>query len=138
MRTGIAKLCRNLAGYLRWAAWDGVMAPSIFTVCERVSVAMGAVSIVLCTLGGAWYTEGKRERVRRAIGSSGLVVGMGGIGMSGGFGMTTLGSGAGGRSYKGRRICLRIEPSWARGCKYLARGGFALVGLLLVVQRWIA
>ena len=40
--------------------------------------------------------EGKWDRVRRAIGSYGLVVGMGGIGMSGGFGMTTLGSGAGG------------------------------------------
>ena len=114
------------------------MALDVFEVFERVRLAMGAVSIVLCTLGGARSMEGKCDCVQLAIGSSGLVVGMGGIGMSGGFGMTTLGSGAGGRSYKGRRICLRIEPSWARGCKYLARGGFALVGLLLVVQRWIA
>ena len=42
--------------------------------------------------------EGKRYRVGRAIGSSGLVVGVGGIGISGGFGMTTLGSAARGQS----------------------------------------
>ena len=39
--------------------------------------------------------EDKQDRVRREIGSSVLVVGVGGIGMSSGFGMTTLGSGAG-------------------------------------------
>ena len=39
--------------------------------------------------------EGKQDRIPRAIGSSGLVVGVGGIGTSGGFGMTKLGSGAG-------------------------------------------
>ena len=70
------------------------MVLSVFTVCEYVCLAMGSVSIFLCTLGDAWSMEGKRDRVRRAIGSSGLVVGVGGIGMSGGFGMTTLGSGA--------------------------------------------
>ena len=53
--------------------------------------------------------EGKRDQVRRAIGSSGLVVDVRGIGVSGGFGMTTLGSGAGGRSSRGRRIGRRIE-----------------------------
>ena len=53
--------------------------------------------------------EGKRDHMRRAIGSSGLLVGVGGIGMFGGFGMTTLGSGAGGRSSRGRRIGRRIE-----------------------------
>ena len=42
--------------------------------------------------------DGKQDRVRRAIGSSGLVVGVGSIGMSGGFGMATLGSGPGGWS----------------------------------------
>ena len=70
MRTGIAKLWIKLTGYLRWDAWEGVMAIAMFAVCERVRLEMGAVSIVLCTLGGARYIEGKQERVRRAIGSS--------------------------------------------------------------------
>ena len=61
------------------------MALAVFTVCERVRLAMGSVSIVLCTLGGARSMDGKRDRVRRAMGSSVLVVGVGGIGMSGGF-----------------------------------------------------
>ena len=57
------------------------MALALFAVCERVCLATGAVSRIggLCDL------------VRRAMGSSGLC----GIGLSGGFGMTTLGSGAG-------------------------------------------
>ena len=78
--------------------------------------------------------EGKRDRVQRAIGSSGLVVGMACIGMSDGFGMTILGSGAEGRSYRGCRIGCRIERGQARGCKDVAWGGLALGGLLLVVQ----
>ena len=82
---------------------------AVFAVCERVHLVMGAVSIVLCTLGGARSMEGKRDRVRHAIGSSGLVVGMDGIGMSGGFGMNTLGSGKGGWSSWGRQIGRRIE-----------------------------
>ena len=49
-------------------------------VCEQVRLATGAVSMV-----GRW------DLVRRAMGSSRLC----GIGLSGGFGMTTLGSGAG-------------------------------------------
>ena len=57
--------------------------------------------------------EGKQDRVPRAIGSSGLVVGVGGIGMSSGFGMTTLGSGTGGWYSQGRRIGRRIERGWA-------------------------
>ena len=100
-----------MSGYLRWAAWAGLIALAVLAVCERVSLAMGAVSIVLCTLGGARSMEGMRDRVRREIGSSGLVVGMGGIGMYGGFGMTTLGSGAGGRYSRGRRMGRRIERS---------------------------
>ena len=88
------------------------MALAIFAFCERVRLAMGAVSIVLCTLGGARSMEGKRDPVRHEIGSSGLVVGVGGIGMYGGYGMTTLGSGAGGRSFWGRRIGHRIERGW--------------------------
>ena len=103
----------NLAGYLRWAAWAGVMALALFTVCERVRLAMGAVSIVLCTLEGTRSMEDKQDRMRRGIGSSGLVVGVGGVGVSIGFGMTTLGSGAGGRSSCGRRIGCRIERGWA-------------------------
>ena len=58
---------------------------AVFSVCERVRLAMGVVSIVLCTLGGAQSMEVKRDHVRRAIGSSRLVVGVDGIGMSGGF-----------------------------------------------------
>ena len=53
---------------------------AVFTVCERVRLAKGVVSMV-----GRW------DRVRSAMGSSRLCV----IGLSGGFGMTTLGSGAG-------------------------------------------
>ena len=58
------------------------MALAVFTVCERVRLVTGAVSRIggLCDL------------VRHAMGSSGLH----GIGLSGGFGTTTLGSGAGG------------------------------------------
>ena len=58
------------------------MTLAVFAVCERVHLATGAVS----KIGGLW------DLVRRAMGSSGLR----GIGLSGGFGMTTLGSGAGG------------------------------------------
>ena len=71
------------------------MSLAIFAVCERVCLAMGAVSIDLCTLVGTWSMEGKWDRVRHAIGSSGLAVGICGIRMTGGFGMTTLGGDAG-------------------------------------------
>ena len=82
--------------------------------------------------------EGKRDRVRHAIGSSGIMVGIIGIGMSDGFGMTTLGGDAGGQSSRGCRIGHRIERGRAQVCKVVARGGFTCGGLLLVVQRWIA
>ena len=55
---------------------------AVFAVCERVRLATGAVS----KIGGLW------DPVCRAMGSSGLH----GIGLSGGFGMTILGSGTGG------------------------------------------
>ena len=55
------------------------MTLAVFAVCERVRLAMGDVS----KIGGLW------DLVRRAMGSSGLR----GIGLSGGFCMTTLGSG---------------------------------------------
>ena len=70
---------------------------------------MGDVSIVLCTLGGARSMEGKLERVRRAIGSSRLSMGVFVISMSGDFGMTTLGGDAGVRSSWGQRIGRGIE-----------------------------
>ena len=57
------------------------MTLAVFAVCERVRLATGAVS----KIGGLW------DLVRRAMGSSGLC----GIGLSSGFGMATLGSGAG-------------------------------------------
>ena len=82
---------------------------AVFAVCERVHLATGDVSIVLCTLGGARSMAGKWDRVRRAMGSSGLGVGVGGIGLSGGFGITILGSGAGGLSSRGQRIGRRME-----------------------------
>ena len=58
------------------------MTLAVFTVCEQVRVATGTVS----KIDGLW------DLVRCAMGSSGLC----GIGLSGGFGMTTLGSGGGG------------------------------------------
>ena len=76
------------------------MALAVFAVCERMRLDTGAVSIVLCTLGGARSMAGKWDRVRCAMGSSGLMVGVGGIGLSGEFGITTLGSGAGGLSLR--------------------------------------
>ena len=114
------------------------MALAMFAVCERVRLAMGAVSIVLCTLGGAWSMECKLDRVRRAVGSSGLAVGIFGISISGGFGMTTLGGDAGGRFSWVRRIGRSIERVWVQVCKGLERGGCACGGLLLVVLIWIA
>ena len=85
------------------------MALAVFAVCERVRLATGAVSIFLCTLGGAQSLAGNWDRVRRAMGSYGLVVGESGISLSGGFGMTILGSGVGGISSRGRRIGRRME-----------------------------
>ena len=82
--------------------------------------------------------EGKLDHVRRAIGSSGLAVGICGTGMYSGFGMTTLGGESGGRSSWGQRIGRRIERGWARVCEGVARGGFTCGGLLLVIQSWIA
>ena len=87
------------------------MALVMFAVFESLRLAMGSVSIVLCTLGGARSMEGKLDRVRRAIGSSGLAVGICGIGMSGGFGMTTLGGDAGGRFSWGRHIPIPKIPT---------------------------
>ena len=114
------------------------MALSVFGFWERVRLAMVTASIVLCALGGVRSTEGKLDRVGGAIGSSGLAVSICGTGLSGNFGMATLGGDAGGRSSWGRRIGRRIEYTRELVRKGLARGGFACGGLLLVVQLWIA
>ena len=65
------------------------MTLAVFAVCEWVRLETGAVSMF-----GRW------DLVRRAMGFSRLC----GIGLSGGFGMTTLGGGEGGLSLRGRRI----------------------------------
>ena len=95
------------------------MTLAVFAVCERVRLATGTVSIV-----GRW------DLVSRAMGSSILRS----IGLSGGFGITTLGSGAGGvgmttlggaaggLSLWGWRIVRRM----GRGC--------ACVAVVVVVQ----
>ena len=80
------------------------MVLAVFAVCDRVRLAKVSVSIVLCTLGGARSVDGKWDPMRCEIGSSGLGVGVVGIGLSSGFGMTTIGSGTGGLSLQGRRI----------------------------------
>ena len=59
-----------MAGYCRWAAWAGVIILSMDAVFERVCAAIGAVSVLLFTLGGGRSTVDNMELVRRAIGSS--------------------------------------------------------------------
>ena len=114
------------------------MALAMFAVCERVRLEMGAVSIILCTLGGERSMEGTLDRVQRAIGSSWLTVGICWTGMACGFGMTTLGGDKGGWSSWVRRLGRRIERGRMRVCKSVARGGFACGGLLIVAHRWIS
>ena len=58
------------------------MSMVVFAVCEQIRLATGAVSRI----------DGLCDLVRRAMVSAGLR----GIGLSGGFFMTTLGSGVGG------------------------------------------
>ena len=82
--------------------------------------------------------EGTLDRVRRAIGSSWLAVGICCTGMSCGFGMTTLGGDAGGWSSWGRLLGRRIERGRMQVCESVARGSFACGGQLVVVHLWIA
>ena len=108
------------------------MALAVFAVCERVRLATGAVPIGVFTRRGTRSMVGRWDRVCRAMGSSRLR----GIGLSGGFGMTTLGSGAGGvgmttlgggagdLSSQGRLIVRRMGSGCARGA------------VVVVVQRW--
>ena len=86
-----------------------MMTLAMAAVCEHVRLAIGAVSVVLFTLGGAQSMVGNLDRVRRAMGSSGLEMDSAGIIMAGGFGMTTFGGEAGGWSSWGRRIGHKIE-----------------------------
>ena len=59
-----------MAGYRRWAAWDGVITLAMAAVCERVSLAMCAMAGVLFTLGGGWSTvRVNLDLVRRATDS---------------------------------------------------------------------
>ena len=114
------------------------MSLAMFAVCERVHLTMGAVSIVLCTLGGARSMEGTLYRVRRAIGSSWLAVGICCTGMACGFGMTTLGGDAGFRPSWGQCLGRRIERGRMQVCERVACGGFACGGQLIVIYCWIA
>ena len=68
------------------------MALAVIVVCERVRLATGDVYIGVFTFGGTWSMAGRWDRVCPEMGSSRLS----GIGLSVGFGMTALGSGAGG------------------------------------------
>ena len=71
------------------------MTLAMAVVCERVHLAIGAVSVLLFTLGGGRSMVGNLERLHCAIGSYGLAMDSGGISMDEGFGMTTLGGDAG-------------------------------------------
>ena len=59
-----------MAGYLRWAAWAGVITLAMADVFERLRLTMRSVSVVLFTLGGGRSTVWNFYLVRRAIGSS--------------------------------------------------------------------
>ena len=65
-------------------------------------------------------------------------MGIFGVSMAGGFGMTTLGGAAGGRSSWGGCIGRRIERGRVRMCESVGRGGFVCRGPVVFVHRWIA
>ena len=65
-------------------------------------------------------------------------MGICGISMAGGFGMTTLGGDAGVRSSWGQCIGRGIERGRLRVCESVARGGFVYGGLVVVVHRCIS
>ena len=69
-RMGISRLWRNLAGYFRTDAWARVTIIVMAAVCDCVRLAIGAVSVVLFTLGVGRSTVGNLDLVRRSIGSS--------------------------------------------------------------------
>ena len=65
-------------------------------------------------------------------------MGICGISMAGGFGMTTLGGATGGRSSWGQHIGRRIERGRARVCESVVRYGFICGGLVVFFHCWIA
>ena len=56
LRTGIARIWRNWAGYHRLATWDGVMTLAMEVVCDLLRRAIGLGSVALSTLGGGGST----------------------------------------------------------------------------------
>ena len=61
-------------------------------------------------------------------------MGICGVSMAGGFGMTTLGDDAGGWSSWGRRMGRRIERGRVRVCESVVRCGFVCGGLVVFVK----
>ena len=95
----------------------------VFAVFERVRLAMGALSMV-----------GKWDLVRRVMGTSRLR----GIDLSGGFDMTTLGSGAGGFGMTTLGGGVGGFSLWERQ-KFRRMGrDCARVAVVVVFQRWTA
>ena len=67
-----------------------------------------------------------------------MQMGIFGVSMEGGFGMTTLGGAAGGQSSWGRRIGRRIERGWLHVCESVVQGGFVCGGLVVFFHSLIA
>ena len=101
-------------------------------VCERVHLAIGAVSGVFFTLGGGWSTVwGTLDLVHRVTDSYLLMMDgtSVGIGEALGFGMATLGSVSGGRSSWGRRVGRSMERCCVLVCRSVEFGPY-LYGLV--------
>ena len=81
---------------------------------------------------------GNMDRLCRAIGSSVLAMDSGGISMSGGFGMTTLGGEPGGLSSWRRHIGRRIERGRVRVFESFVCCVFVCGGPAVFVHRWMA
>ena len=56
MRTGIARLWINWAGYCHLDASAGVITLAMVEVCDHVRLAIGPMSGVFLTRGGGWST----------------------------------------------------------------------------------
>ena len=110
------------------------MVLAVFAVCERVRLATGDVSIGVFTRGGTRSMAVRWDRVRREMGSSRI----GGIGLSGGFVMTTLGSGAGGFGMTNLGGGAGGLSSWGQQIVQRMGRGCARGAVVVVVQRWTA
>ena len=107
-------------------------------VCERLRLAIDAVSGVLFTLGGGWSTVwGNLDLVHCATGSYLLVMDVSGVGIGEalGFGMATLGGASGGRSSWGRSIGQNIERCRVRVCGIMVRCGLVRTGNVILAHR---